>query len=67
MRSRLCFVGRDGVDFEYLLRRMNEERQRAAEADSDAARAAHNALADQYAAELARLRAASGPQLGLAS
>ena len=55
------------MDFDYLMRRMNEERQRAAEADSEAARAAHNALADQYAAEIARLRAASGPQLGLAS
>jgi hypothetical protein len=55
------------VDFEYLIRRMNEERQRAAEADSDAARVAHNVMAEQYAAEIARLRSESGPQLGLAS
>ena len=54
------------VDYDYLIRRMNEERQRAAEADSDAARAAHEAMADQYAAEIARLRAGGGPQLGLA-
>ena len=55
------------MDFEYLMRRMNEERQRAAEADNDAARAAHHAMADQYAAEIARRRSESGPQLGLAS
>jgi hypothetical protein len=36
------------MDIEYLMRRMTEERQRAAEADSDAARAAHLALAEQY-------------------
>jgi hypothetical protein len=58
------------VDFDYLMRRMNEERQRAAEADTEAARAAHNAMADQYAAEIARLRNSgndSTPELGLAS
>jgi len=54
------------VDFEYLMRRMNEERQRAAEAETDAARAAHEALADQYAAEIARLRDTGTPELRLA-
>lgn len=57
------------MDYDYLMGRMTEERQRAAEADTDAARAAHEALADQYEAELARMRAGSSDatQLGLAS
>ena len=55
------------MDFEYLMRRMTEERQRATEADSDAARAAHEAMADQYAAEIARLRSGNATELGLAS
>ena len=53
------------MDFEYLMRRMTEERQRAAEADNDAARRAHDELADQYQAQIARLRDEQGPQLGI--
>ncbi len=64
--SRLLSEGASPVDFEYLMRRMTEERERAAEADSDAARDAHNALAEQYAAEIARLHEGGGPELGLA-
>jgi len=44
------------MDLDYLSSRMEEERDRAAEADSPEARAAHEALADQYAAEIERLR-----------
>ena len=36
------------MDFDYLNRRMTEERQRACEADNDAAREAHLALAEQF-------------------
>ena len=45
------------MDLDYLNSRMEEERQCAAQADSPEARAAHQALADQYAAEILRLRA----------
>lgn len=44
------------VDYAYLNRRMTEERQRAADADSEAARKAHAELADYYAAQLEQLR-----------
>ncbi len=54
------------MDFEYLMRRMDEERRRAAEAETEAARAAHEAMADQYAAEIARLRDSGTPELRLA-
>lgn len=57
------------MDYDYLLRRMTEERQRAAEADTDAARDAHMALAAQYQAQLDELRGGGGeerPELGLA-
>jgi hypothetical protein len=40
------------VDYDYLNRRMTEERRRAAEADSDAARQAHLELAEHYAAQI---------------
>lgn len=56
------------MDYDYLMRRMAEERQRAAEAETESARAAHEALADQYEAEMARIQAANsaGPSLRLA-
>lgn len=63
--SRLRAVGSMAVDQDYLIRRMAEERQRAAEADNDAVRAAHEELAERYAAEIERLKGADGPELGL--
>lgn len=47
------------MDLDYLSSRMEEERDCAARAESEQARAAHQALADQYAAEIARLNAAA--------
>lgn len=44
------------MDLQYLMRRMEEERQRAATADTDAARLAHLELAEHYAARIDRLR-----------
>lgn len=55
----------DAVDFEYLYRRHQEEIERAQEAETYKARDAHLALAHQYLAEMERLRAQEGPQLGL--
>lgn len=46
------------MDFEYLSRRYEDELKRATEAATEAARDAHLALADQYLAEIERLRAA---------
>ena len=43
------------MDFDYLTRRMTEERQRAADADTAAARDAHMELAEHYRAQIARL------------
>ena len=43
------------MDYDYLTRRMNEERQRAAEAESSIAREAHLELADHYAKLIERL------------
>jgi hypothetical protein len=43
------------VDYDYLTRRMTEERQRAADADNAAARDAHMQLAEHYRAQIARL------------
>jgi hypothetical protein len=43
------------MDYDYLNRRMNEERQRAADADNDAARVAHLELAEHYRARIERL------------
>ena len=45
------------MDYDYLMRRMIEERQRATAADNDAARLAHRELAEHYAAQIERLRA----------
>ena len=44
------------MDFDYLNRRMNEERQRAADADNAAAREAHTELAEHYATLIERMR-----------
>jgi hypothetical protein len=44
------------MDFDYLTRRMDEERQRAADADSAVARDAHLELAEHYATLIERLR-----------
>jgi hypothetical protein len=44
------------MDLHYLIRRMDEERQRAAAADNSAARQAHHELAEHYAAQIERLR-----------
>ena len=43
------------MDLDYLLRRLDEERRRAAEADCEEARQAHLELADQYAERIAVL------------
>jgi hypothetical protein len=53
------------VDFEYLSRRYEDELKHASEADSDAAREAHLALANQYLAKIEQLkgRDGAGPQL----
>lgn len=52
------------MDLHYLMRRMDEERQRAATADNDAARQAHQELAEHYAAQIERLRSNDdGPAL----
>ena len=52
------------MDFDYLTRRMTEELERAALADSEVARDAHHELADHYAALIERIRAAeAAPQL----
>lgn len=55
------------VDFEYLNRRHQDEIERAQAAETKKAREAHLALAQQYLAEIERLRAQEGPQLGLAT
>lgn len=56
------------MDLHYLMRRMDEERQRAANADNDAARVAHEELAEHYAAQIERLRGAGdGPGLQAAT
>ena len=44
------------MDIDYLSSRMSEERDRAAEAETPQARAAHIALAEQYQAEIDRLQ-----------
>ena len=48
------------MDYDYLTRRMTEERQRAAAADTAAARQAHLELAEHYATQLERLQANEG-------
>jgi len=51
------------VDFDYLSRRYEDELRRADEAATEAARDAHLALADQYLAEIERLRSRQDPGL----
>jgi hypothetical protein len=57
------------VDFDYLNRRMTEERQRAADADNEAAREAHLELAEHYRRQIEHLgnNGDQGPELRLAS
>ena len=55
------------MDFEYLSSRYDDELQRAAEAESDVARDAHLALAQQYLAEMERMKGGTDPNLGLAT
>ena len=56
------------MDYEYLTRRYEDELRRASEADSEAARDAHRALAHQYLMEIERLRGddGTGPRLATA-
>jgi hypothetical protein len=54
------------LDYDYLNRRMTEERQRAADADSDAARAAHLELAEYYRRQLEQLTGDGDRELGIA-
>jgi len=51
------------MDLDYLLRRLDDERRRAAEADCDQARRAHLELAGQYTQQIAVLRGEQRPQL----
>lgn len=53
------------MDFEYLSRRYEDELKHASAAESEAAREAHLALANQYLAKIERLRGRDGgePQL----
>ena len=58
------------MDYDYLNRRMTEERQRAADADNEAARLAHLELAEYYRRKIERFgqdEDDEGPQLRLAS
>ena len=55
--SRHHFQRSIAVDFDYLTRRMTEERQRAADADLPAAREAHLELAEHYRRQIERLGA----------
>ena len=55
------------MDFEYLMRRYEDELARAGEAETEVARDAHLALAHQFLAEIERLRADRGPELRLAT
>lgn len=64
--SRLFVPRSEAVDYDYLSRRMTEERERAAEADNDAARDAHLEMAEQYRAQIEGLDGDSG-ELGLAN
>jgi hypothetical protein len=43
------------VDYDYLNRRMTEERDRAAAAETDAAREAHLAMAEQFRRQIVEL------------
>ena len=59
----LVFARSEAVDYDYLNRRMNEERDRAAEADNDAAREAHLELAEQFRMQIEQLGEAGGGEL----
>ena len=54
------------MDYEYLNRRMSEERDRAAEADNDAAREAHLQLAEQFRAQIEQLGSGDSGELSAA-
>jgi hypothetical protein len=51
------------MDLDYLHRRRREEMERAAAANSVAAREAHAALAQAYAARIGALAAGRGPEV----
>ena len=51
------------MDYDYLSRRMIEERQRAADADTEIAREVHLALAEEFRRQIEMLAADEGPQL----
>jgi len=55
------------MDMEYLLRRLDDEKRRAAEADCRQARHAHLQLAGQYERQIAVLRGELRPELRLVS
>ena len=55
------------MDFEYFSKRYEEELKIASEAENDAAREAHLALANQYLAEIERLRGGDGGEPRLAT
>ena len=48
------------MDYDYLTRRMEEERQRAVASDNQAARDAHLQLAEHYRLQLEQLEGDSG-------
>ena len=54
------------MDYDYLSRRMTEERERAAEADNDAARDAHLEMAEHYRSQIEGLDGDTG-ELGIAN
>jgi hypothetical protein len=52
------------VDYDYLNRRMTEERQRAADAENEIAREVHLALAEEFRRQIEQLNGADeGPEL----
>ena len=55
------------MDYDYLNRRMTEERQRAAAADNAAAREAHLQLAEHYRAQIQRLDGDEAPGIALSA
>ena len=54
------------MDYEYLNRRMSEERDRAAEAENDAARDAHLQLAEQFRRQIEQLGRGDSGELSAA-
>ena len=55
------------MDFEYLSRRYEDELKHASDAESDAAREAHLALANQYLAKIERLKGGESSEPRLAT